>query len=136
MTTSHRTADGLEELSILLEDDGGRDHVGRKVVQSRSRSSRRSPTWSPWQPRSMRSLLVYTVDSPEWDWLRAHGFRRPSPPSKSGPSRQRADRDGVTVEARLTPEAATALTQLVPEHYESRTAAVNAALVALAASVK
>lgn len=113
-----KTHDDLTELRISPE--GGVERRTRKAPGQR---------WDPWQYVPPRQLLAYEKDSDVWQWLRAHGVKRPSPPSKSGPSKHRADRDGVSVEVRLTGPAVGALDRLV-DRYGTKVAAVSAAVVA------
>jgi hypothetical protein len=79
--------------------------------------------WKGWQARSMRSLLEYAVDSPEWRWLKENGINRPSP------TRSRAERGGDVVEVRLTPEASRKLDRDALK-LGSRQAAALAAILA------
>lgn len=100
------------------------------AVESRPRSKRPA---EPWGARSKRSLLEYDTTSSLWDWLRSQGIRRPAPSGPSGPSKPRKERSGVGLEVRLSDAAGAALDRLV-SRYGTRTAAVEAALLALDAS--
>jgi hypothetical protein len=113
-----KTADALTEFRI--SPDGG---VERRVREATGKR------WGLWTYVPSRALLVYAVDSEEWRLLRKLGVRRPSPPSKGGPSKPRAERDGVAVEVRLTGAAASALDRLVIL-YGTKVAAVSVAVVA------
>lgn len=91
-----------------------------------------------WRKMTRRELLAFPKDGPEWAWLREHGVRRPSPPSRTGggskgalPADRRA-RGLVQFGGWVRPEQLAAMDALATHWGCSRTEAIVRAVEAAA----
>lgn len=80
----------------------------RVSPQGVTRRDARPSARGPWEPVTRAELRALPVDSAEWQWLREHGVKRPSPSGPSGGD----DRLGTRMTLRLDAETTVALDAL------------------------